>query len=1190
MKSLTFGCNQFIGNIPLEIGQLSNIQDLDLAGNKLTGNIPPEMGNLFNLIALHLRGNQLKGKIPEEFKNLTQLKYFYIEGNFFEEMPALENVKTELSCFNNCLTFEDFERNLKLIRNQNIDFKYFPQSNFGKQYDTTAVAGKPFAITIPCGGIYNHYKWFKNNAQLTIAPDASQLTFPAIQTSDAGTYNVAVINDSVPNLTLTSYPVHINIKEPSISERDSLALVALYNATNGPNWTHKDNWLTGPVKTWWGIGTEGCDVIGINLFNNNLSGNIPSEIGQLKNLKRLNLRSNKLNGIISTQVGQLTNLIELDLCHNQITGEIPKEIGQLTNLIDLALNFNQLSGNIPEEICQLSNLMGLGLYQNQLSGNIPAKIGQLTNLLNLNLVANQLSGAIPAEIGQLTKLTVLRLSGNKLYGSIPSEIGKLTNLTILELGSNQLSGIIPPEIGQLTNLTFLVLGSNQLRSEIPSEIGKLTNLTTLNLGYNQFSGITPPVLCSLSNLRNLYLNNNQLIGSIPPELGNLPNLANLYIYNNLFGFNDISSSTILPNEIISFRYAPQAKQPAPTQTINGNKITLNVGNNHPANHYTWFSNGLAIAGNDANTFTFVPTAITTIYVRITNDVYTVPGNTYLNLILETEPIIVEPIIDLTPPTVIVRDITTQLNESGISSITATQVDNGSNDAFGIKSLVLDKTTFNCSNVGSNTVTLTVTDVNGNVSTATAIVTVQDKIAPALTVPANIIKLNDAGVCGAVLNIGQATASDNCSVATITNNAPAFFPVGITTVTWTTVDVNGNTTTSTQMVEITNNAPIISGVNVSPLVKLGVATFATASHADNNLVAANWSWGDDSSRAGTIAGTQISGSHVYSQTGLFNVTLTIEDACGRTDTKIYSYGVVFNPCNGFITGGGYITTPAGAYTANLTLSGESNYGFNAKYESGHKKDEMGEEGLEGEFNFHLKSADFKMKSTSLDWLMVNDDQAILKGSAKVNNHTGYHFIASIVDGGIKVKKGTDYLRLIVWDDAGNVLYDNQKGDPDNARASYSITKGQIVIHRYKYGKCDGDDYEDKDEHNHGCDMDNDNRDTDDHSYDDRDNENDEHGNNNNGKKPILVEMTVYPNPMVNNYQIDISIKNFGNTVAKVDLAYINGNMVYSIPRVQFIDGKARIDFRQAKLKTGNYMLMVSENGTSRVGVKQIIVLK
>ncbi|MDP2114658.1 MAG: HYR domain-containing protein, partial [Bacteroidota bacterium] len=81
------------------------------------------------------------------------------------------------------------------------------------------------------------------------------------------------------------------------------------------------------------------------------------------------------------------------------------------------------------------------------------------------------------------------------------------------------------------------------------------------------------------------------------------------------------------------------------------------------------------------------------------------------------------VVDNIAPTVVAQNITVQLNSSGTATITAAQVNNGSTDNCGIASIVVSKTAFNCSNVGANTVTLTVTDVNGNVSTGTAVVTV-----------------------------------------------------------------------------------------------------------------------------------------------------------------------------------------------------------------------------------------------------------------------------------------------------------------------------------------------------------------------------------------------------------------------------------------------------------------------------------
>ena len=136
----------------------------------------------------------------------------------------------------------------------------------------------------------------------------------------------------------------------------------------------------------------------------------------------------------------------LKLQTQQLSGSIPSEIGNLTNLTHLQLNHNQLTGEIPPEIGNLTNLTYLHLSSNGLTGTIPPEIGNLTNLSRLYLSENQLTGSIPPEIGNLTNLTVLYLRNNQLTGEIPSEIGNLTNLGWLFLFNNQLTGEIPIEI------------------------------------------------------------------------------------------------------------------------------------------------------------------------------------------------------------------------------------------------------------------------------------------------------------------------------------------------------------------------------------------------------------------------------------------------------------------------------------------------------------------------------------------------------------------------------------------------------------------------------------------------------------------------------------------------------------------------------------------------------------------------
>ena len=283
---------------------------------------------------------------------------------------------------------------------------------------------------------------------------------------------------------------------PGEGTDDRAALMALYNATDGPNWTTNENWGSdAPLDQWHGVVTDDNGrVYWINLDRNQLSGPIPTEMGRLSNLIYLGLFDNQLSGPIPAELGSLSNLASLYLNDNQLSGPIPAELGSLSNLTTLDLNGNQLSGPIPAELDNLLNLVWLDLHENQLSGPIPAELGNLANLARLYLHENQLSGPIPTELGDLSNLEDLFLYSNQLSGSIPAELGNLSNLVQLALSINQLSGQIPAELGNLSNLEWLGLYTNRLSGPIPTELGDLSNLLTLYLGGNQLSGCIPNVL------------------------------------------------------------------------------------------------------------------------------------------------------------------------------------------------------------------------------------------------------------------------------------------------------------------------------------------------------------------------------------------------------------------------------------------------------------------------------------------------------------------------------------------------------------------------------------------------------------------------------------------------------------------------------------------------------------------------
>ena len=172
----------------------------------------------------------------------------------------------------------------------------------------------------------------------------------------------------------------------------------------------------------------------LDLSYNQLTGEIPTELGSLTSLEWLDLSSNQLTGEIPTELGSLISLEVLALVGNQLTGEIPTELGGLANLTILSLSSNQLTGEIPAELRSLSNLQGLGLSYNQLTGTIPAELGGLTSLEWLELSDNQLTGPIPSELGELTNLEHLSLSQNMLTGCVPEAWRDITESDVPELG------------------------------------------------------------------------------------------------------------------------------------------------------------------------------------------------------------------------------------------------------------------------------------------------------------------------------------------------------------------------------------------------------------------------------------------------------------------------------------------------------------------------------------------------------------------------------------------------------------------------------------------------------------------------------------------------------------------------------------------------------------------------------------
>lgn len=329
------------------------------------------------------------------------------------------------------------------------------------------------------------------------------------------------------------------------------ALIALYKATDGDNWTNNTNWCTDkPLNEWYGISVdEKSRVIYISLIANNLNGVLPVDLEKLSKLKSLRMDHNlELSGPIPKELGNLNNLESLSFYVGGLTDSIPKELGNLSKLRTLNLFRNKLSGSIPTELGNLTCLEFLDLSDNELTGSIPSSLGNLSNLESLHLDFTALTGAIPKELGNLSNLKTLCLYyiGYKggLTGEIPKELGNLSKLENLWLNANDLSGSIPVELGNLKNLKSLNLAGNELSGPIPSELGLLVNLTSLRLSGNELSGEVPAELGELKKMEDFALQMNQLSGPIPEFIGQMNSYGNVWLYDNQF-------SGDIPEKIIS---------------------------------------------------------------------------------------------------------------------------------------------------------------------------------------------------------------------------------------------------------------------------------------------------------------------------------------------------------------------------------------------------------------------------------------------------------------------------------------------------------------------------------------------------------------------------------------------------------------------------------------------------------------
>ncbi|WP_345243561.1 PKD domain-containing protein [Nibrella saemangeumensis] len=328
---------------------------------------------------------------------------------------------------------------------------------------------------------------------------------------------------------------------------------------------------------------------------------------------------------------------------------------------------------------------------------------------------------------------------------------------------------------------------------------------------------------------------------------------------------------------------------------------------------------------------------------------------------------------------------------------------------------------------------------------TSLSTEVDNTPPSLTAKNATVYLDAQGQATITETDVVASKADNCGgpvSVTLSQTSFTTANLGDNSITITYRDPSGNTasTTATVTVQYNLNPPALSLISapVTP-VPVGTPISASATFTGGTVTSATWQWDDGSTSPATLAGGTIRGAHTYTTTGVYTLTLTVNCSCGQVLTQTYQYLVVYDPNGDFVTGGGWITSPVGAYIAQPSATGKANFGFVSKYKKGATVPS-------GDTQFEFKATSFKFESTAYEWLVVSGSKAQFKGEGTINGVGTYGFMLTAIDGDMKNGDGIDKFRIKIWNKAGGAtVYDNNLNTADDANPTTALGGGSIVIH-------------------------------------------------------------------------------------------------------------------------------------------------
>ncbi|XP_019173543.1 PREDICTED: putative receptor-like protein kinase At3g47110 [Ipomoea nil] len=489
LRELELSNNGLQGKIPTAfLANLKKIQQLSLGSNRLTGGIPPTtFGNLSSLRKLSLEWNHLEGRIPHDITRCWGLNILSLGSNNFTGTlsPSFFNM-TSIQIFS--VSQNSLEGTIpSYIGDTMPNLKVF-------YFDINQFHG-----TIPIS--------FTNTSKLRIL-DVSQ------------NHLVGKVPDNIGRLKDL---LRLNLEHNLLGSNDPLNdltfITSLSNCSNLKVFSIDKNRFEGKLPNT--IANLSSKLYILSLGENKIFGTIPGGIKNLVSLIALEIGVNLLSGNIPSEIGELHKLQVLNLAENQLYGKMPLTLFNLTSLASLVLYNNNFDGNIPSNVENFRNLNEWYMSTNKLHDTIPQQVFNLLSLSEcLDLSSNSFTGPLSPTVGKLKTLNALDISRNKLSGEIPDTIGDCVSLEYLDMHGNFFEGKVSPSLVSLKSIMYLDISNNKLTGEIPRDLQKLPLLKYLNLSFNDLEGEVPTfgVFAVATNVS--LLGNKKLCGGIP-EL-NLP--------------------------------------------------------------------------------------------------------------------------------------------------------------------------------------------------------------------------------------------------------------------------------------------------------------------------------------------------------------------------------------------------------------------------------------------------------------------------------------------------------------------------------------------------------------------------------------------------------------------------------------------------------------------------------------------